>query len=150
MFEFKHQRGQTVYKAIFEFEVTNTEMDETASEEEFTTLAWDEEPFMKSESTVEETENTENTFIAKVQNDEQLKKAQDRVSRLKELNFKLLKTPNGLSELENEPAYKRKNINLESTPHSSESQVSRYTLSENDEKKIEIKPNNSFLHDNVD
>lgn len=137
-------------QSVFEFEITNTETEETTSEEEFETLGWDEEPFLKSESSVEENENTENTIIAKVQNDEQMKKAQDRVSRLKELNFKLLKTPNGLSELENEPAYKRKNINLESTPHSSESQVSRYTLSENDEKKIEIKPNNSFLHDNVD
>ncbi|MGB3948630.1 MAG: cell division protein FtsZ [Bacteroidia bacterium] len=134
----------------FEFEITNTTSVENTSEDEFTTLAWDEEPYLKSESSVEENENTENTIIAKVQNDEQMKKAQDRVSRLKELNFKLLKTPNGLSELENEPAYKRKNINLESTPHSSESQVSRYTLSEGEDKKIEIKPNNSFLHDNVD
>jgi cell division protein FtsZ len=137
-------------QSVFEFEITNTETNETTSEEEFETLGWDEEPFLKSESSVEENENTENTIIAKVQNDEQMKKAQDRVSRLKELNFKLLKTPNGLSELENEPAYKRKNINLESTPHSSESQVSRYTLSEGDDKKVEIKPNNSFLHDNVD
>jgi cell division protein FtsZ len=68
---------------------------------------------------------------------------------LKELSLKL-KTPNGLAELENEPAYKRKNINLEDTPHSSESQVSKYTLTENEDKKVEIKPNNSFLHDNVD
>ena len=84
-----------------------------------------------------------------MEDDEQLKKAQDRVAKLKELSFKL-KSPNGLSELENEPAYKRRNINLDATPHSSESQVSRYTLSEGDDKKVEIKPNNSFLHDNVD
>ena len=106
-----------------------------------------EEPVAKVEPVVESKE--ENTIVAKVQSDEQLKKAQDRVAKLKELSFKL-KSPNGLSELENEPAYKRRNINLDSTPHSSESQVSRYTLSENDEKKVEIKPNNSFLHDNVD
>ncbi|HEY0029529.1 MAG TPA: cell division protein FtsZ [Bacteroidia bacterium] len=100
-----------------------------------------------SEPVIESKE--ENTIISKVQNDEQLKKAQDRVAKLKELSFKL-KSPNGLSELENEPAYKRRNVNLDSTPHSSESQVSRYTLSEGDDKKVEIKPNNSFLHDNVD
>ena len=85
----------------------------------------------------------------KVTDEEQRKKAQERILRLKELSLKL-KSPNGLAELENEPAYKRKNINLESTPHSSESQVSKYTLTENEEKKVEIKPNNSFLHDNVD
>lgn len=135
-------------QASFEFEITNT-VETPADKWSDTTIDdWNSEPFLKSEPpTVEENENT---IIAKVQNDEQMKKAQDRVSRLKELNFKLLKTPNGLSELENEPAYKRRNINLDSTPHSSESQVSRYTLSEGDDKKIEIKPNNSFLHDNVD
>ncbi|MBA3705305.1 MAG: cell division protein FtsZ, partial [Bacteroidetes bacterium] len=101
------------------------------------------------ENVIENKEEEQNTIVAKVQNDEQLKKAQDRVAKLKELSFKL-KSPNGLSELENEPAYKRRNVNLDSTPHSSESQVSRYTLSENEEKKVEIKPNNSFLHDNVD
>jgi cell division protein FtsZ len=104
---------------------------------------------MQSENVIENSVEEENTFVAKVQNDEQLKKAQDRVAKLKELSFKL-KSPNGLSELENEPAYKRRNVSLDTTPHSSESQVSRYTLSEGEDKKVEIKPNNSFLHDNVD
>lgn len=79
----------------------------------------------------------------------QIRKAQERIQRLKELSYKL-KSPNGLAELENEPAYKRKGINLDNQQHSSESNVSRYTLSEGEDKKIEIKPNNSFLHDNVD
>lgn len=128
---------------IYEFEIKNR----VVASEESTIENKMEEPVAKVEPVIEAKE--ENTIVAKVQNDEQLKKAQDRVAKLKELSFKL-KSPNGLSELENEPAYKRRNINLDSTPHSSESQVSRYTLSENDEKKVEIKPNNSFLHDNVD
>ncbi|MGL4598610.1 MAG: cell division protein FtsZ [Bacteroidia bacterium] len=85
----------------------------------------------------------------KVAAEEQVKKAQERISKLKEISLKL-KTTQGLSELENEPAYKRRNIDLENTPHSSESQVSRFTLTETEDKKIEIRPNNSFLHDNVD
>lgn len=128
-------------QTTFEFEITN-----------ISNSAGTEEPFLianASEEKITPEGTDENTFIAKIQSDEQLKKAQDRVSKLKELSFKL-KSPNGLSELENEPAYKRRNINLEPTPHSSESQVSRYTLSEGDDKKVEIKPNNSFLHDNVD
>ncbi len=131
----------------FEFEITNKVVaEETPVIVNEITI---DEAYAKIEPVVEAKKEEENTIVAKVQNDEQLKKAQDRVAKLKELSFKL-KSPNGLSELENEPAYKRRNINLDSTPHSSESQVSRYTLSENEEKKIEIKPNNSFLHDNVD
>ena len=137
---------------IFEFEIANKVVAEEPIivnnvEETIVASITLDEAYAKSEPVVEAKE--ENTIVAKVQNDEQLKKAQDRVAKLKELSFKL-KSPNGLSELENEPAYKRRNINLDSTPHSSESQVSRYTLSEGDDKKVEIKPNNSFLHDNVD
>jgi cell division protein FtsZ len=124
----------------FEFEITNNKQ----SPEEPYIISYANEDKIKSEI-----ENKENTIIAKVQNEEQLKKAQERVARLRDLSFKV-KSQNGLSELENEPAYKRKGVNLDATPHSSESQVSRFTLSEGDDKKAEIKPNNSFLHDNVD
>jgi len=60
------------------------------------------------------------------------------------------RSPNSFSELENEPAYKRKNIQLSSTPHSSESAMSRYSLSTEKEEGTLLKKNNSFLHDNVD
>ncbi|MCH8905056.1 MAG: cell division protein FtsZ [Bacteroidetes bacterium] len=73
----------------------------------------------------------------------------DRVSQLKSMSVKL-KNPTYLSEIESEPAYKRKNIILNNPPHSSEQNLSRYTLTENEEGKPEIKENNSFLHDNVD
>ena len=80
--------------------------------------------------------------------EEQLRKSKERILRLKDLSMKL-RTANGLQELENEPAYKRKQMSLPDLPHSSESQVSRFTLSV-DEGITEIRPNNSFLHDNVD
>jgi len=80
--------------------------------------------------------------------EEQLRKSKERILRLKDLSMKL-RTTNGLQELENEPAYKRKQMSLPDVPHSSESQVSRFTLSV-DEGITEIRPNNSFLHDNVD
>lgn len=134
----------------FEFEITNNK---ESAEEPFI-ISYANETEMRSEmddstSLITSIENKENTIVAKVQSEEQLKKAQDRVARLRDLSFKV-KSQNGLSELENEPAYKRKGINLDATPHSSESQISRFTLSEGDDKKVEIKPNNSFLHDNVD
>lgn len=85
----------------------------------------------------------------KMDEEEQMKKSQDRILKLKALSLKM-KSPGGINDLEEEPAYKRRNIKLEDTPHSSESNVSRYTLGEDEEKKTTLKQNNSFLHDNVD
>ena len=98
---------------------------------------------VKNDSTNEEI--TLKTFSA----EEQQKKANERIAKLKQISFKI-KTPQGLSDMESEPAYVRRNVNLSSVPHSSESNISRYTLTDGDDNKAEIKPNNSFLHDNVD
>ncbi|MES2455221.1 MAG: cell division protein FtsZ [Bacteroidota bacterium] len=81
--------------------------------------------------------------------EDQLKKSKERILRLKDLSMKL-RTSNGLQELESEPAYKRKQMQLQQVQHSSESQVSRFTLSSDEDGSTEIRPNNSFLHDNVD
>lgn len=83
--------------------------------------------------------------------EEQQRMDTKRMHRIRELTVRL-KTPSGLSDLEGEPAYKRRNIRLEDAPHSSESEVSRYTLSDDadGEGRSELRSNNSFLHDNVD
>lgn len=72
---------------------------------------------------------------------------EERRQRLKNLSVKL-NNPEVLNELENKPAYLRKGIALDNVEHSSESNVSKWTISDDDEP--EIKDNNSFLHDNVD
>jgi len=77
------------------------------------------------------------------------KRAKERIKKLKDLSIKL-KTPGGLAELEKEPAYVRRNVELTDPPPASDSEISRYTLSPDDENQTEIKSNNSFLHDNVD
>lgn len=79
--------------------------------------------------------------------EEQIRLAQERIKKLKELTLKM-KTPEGLNDLEKTSAWQRKQVNLDNTSStpSKDSQVSRYTLGENNE----IRPNNSFLHDNVD
>lgn len=84
-----------------------------------------------------------------VSREEQIKLAQERIRKLKDITLKM-KSPEGLAALEKQTAFERKNIVLENKTPSTESSVSRYTLSEGDDKKIEIRPNNSFLHDNVD
>ena len=76
--------------------------------------------------------------------------ANERMRKLKNLSMKL-NNPSGMAEMETEPAFKRRNIQLNSTPVSSESNYSKYTFSTDDDNKgTEIRRNNSFLHDNVD
>jgi cell division protein FtsZ len=76
----------------------------------------------------------------------------EREMRIKELSIKL-KTPSGLSDLEEEPAYMRRKVNLDTVKNSNESTVSRFSLNEtvdeNGQKRVELR-DNPFLHDNVD
>ncbi len=80
--------------------------------------------------------------------EEQMRKNKERINRLKELSMRL-RTPNGVNDLDQEPAYLRKKQAMDNTPLSSESQVSRYTITE-ENGQPQIRPNNPFLHDNVD
>ncbi len=84
-----------------------------------------------------------------ISREEQIKLAQERIRKLKEITLKM-KSPEGLAALEKQTAFERKNISLENKTPSTESTISRFTLTETEDKKIEIRPNNSFLHDNVD
>lgn len=81
--------------------------------------------------------------------EDQIKLAQERIRKLKDITLKM-KSPEGIAALEKQTAFERKNITLDNKIPSTESNISRYTLSEGDDKKIEIRQNNSFLHDNVD
>ncbi len=94
----------------------------------------------------------ERTLSDRPSRTELISRNKEREMRIREFTIKL-KTPSGLSELENEPAYARKKISLDSAPHSSESTVSRFSLNEstdeNGNKRTEL-GNNPFLHDNVD
>ena len=80
--------------------------------------------------------------------EEQLRKSRERIMRLKDLSMKL--RSGNIQELENVPAYKRKEVALQQNVHSSETQISRFSLLADEDGKTEIRPNNSFLHDNVD
>jgi len=54
-----------------------------------------------------------------------------------------------IDQMEKIPAYKRKNIKIDEPEHSKTSNVSRFTLSE-EEGDIFLKSDNAYLHDNVD
>jgi len=76
-------------------------------------------------------------------------KARTRIMQLRELSMKM-SSSSGLADLEKEPAYKRRNVQLSNLPGQEDSQISRYTLGTDQENKPEIRPNNPFLHDRVD
>jgi cell division protein FtsZ len=54
-----------------------------------------------------------------------------------------------IDQLEKIPAYKRKNVKIDEPEHSKVSNVSRFTLSEED-GDIFLRSDNAYLHDNVD
>lgn len=80
--------------------------------------------------------------------EEQLRKSRERIMRLKDLSMKL--RAGNLQELESVPAYKRKEIALQQTPGSHESQISKFSLSTDEDGNVEIRDTNSFLHNKPD
>ncbi len=84
-----------------------------------------------------------------ISREEQEQLAEARISRIKRISLKL-KTPSGIADLEDEPAYKRRNIKLDDVEGSDESSETRMSLGENDEGTSGLSTGNSFLHDNVD
>ena len=90
------------------------------------------------------------TLESAVENSENLKiESRERENRLRAISQQL-RTPSGLTKLEDIPAYKRNNIELEDVPNVDDTEISTFTLEDDGENKPEFNENNSFLHDNVD
>jgi cell division protein FtsZ len=86
----------------------------------------------------------------KIEDDRRKKLMQEaalRRERLRQMNTRMT-SPQNIADLESEPAYLRRGMNIENPQHSSEPVVSRWSISEDGEPHI--KENNSYLHDNVD
>ena len=75
------------------------------------------------------------------------KRTEERKIKLKEFNYKFAKARRVL-DMEKEPAYKRAGIELESDIISDD--ISATKIEEDNDGNLELKSNNSFLHDNVD
>ena len=81
---------------------------------------------------------------------ERVRKLRDSHEHLKSQLFEEEEKKDDIDDLENEPAYVRKKIKIENIKHSSESKISKYSLSEDEEKNPTLREDNSYLHDNVD
>ncbi|WP_040281438.1 cell division protein FtsZ [Psychroserpens damuponensis] len=75
-------------------------------------------------------------------------RADERRRKMKDFNYKFNTAK--IDEIEKEPAYKRQGVNLENAQHSSETNASRTSVSSDENDDIQLRSNNSFLHDNVD
>ncbi len=84
-----------------------------------------------------------NSPISKILSD----RTEERKRKMKEFNYKFKNSPSRIDEIEKQPAYKRMGIDLNETK--SEPNISRTSVNTEDDE-IELRKNNSYLHDNVD
>ena len=127
----------------------NKEQDKSKESDTFTLLK---HPEKTEVGPIDEKQTFENKTLEEttIEENESIKKnAEERVSKLKSMSMSF-RVPGKLNELETQPAYLRKNIDLTEAEHSSQSVVSRHTLGEDTKSDTVIKSDNSFLHDNVD
>ena len=101
------------------------------------------------EKPVKEKDNDEladplNSPISKLLSD----RTEERKRKMKEFNYKFRNSNSKIDEIEKQPAYKRMGIELDETD-SSDTNLSRTTVNTDDDE-LDLRSNNSFLHDNVD
>jgi len=75
-------------------------------------------------------------------------RADERRKKLKDFNYKFHNNSNRIEELEKEPAFKRSGVDISTNPMSNN--TSRISLGTDSNDDIQLRSNNSFLHDNVD
>lgn len=85
-----------------------------------------------------------NTPISKLLRD----RTEERKKKMKEFNYKFRNSASKIDEIEKEPAYKRMGIELDETSES-DTNISRTSVNTDDDD-VDLRSNNSFLHDNVD
>ena len=75
-------------------------------------------------------------------------RADERRKKLKEFNYKFHNNVSKIDEYEKEPAYKRLGLDISNNQaNNANSRISVGTDSNND---LQLRSNNSYLHDNVD
>lgn len=75
-------------------------------------------------------------------------RAEERRRKMKEFNYKFHNSASRIDEFEKEPAYKRMGIDL--TDSRTDNSKSRLSLGADSNDDLQLRSNNSFLHDNVD
>ncbi|WP_223551138.1 cell division protein FtsZ [Aestuariivivens sp. NBU2969] len=101
------------------------------------------------EDTVEEEVTTDEVDPMNMPISQLLKeRAEERKRKMKDFNYKFNNAK--IDDIEKVPAYKRQGVDLSEVKHSSETDMSRTSIGLDDNDDIQLRSNNSFLHDNVD
>jgi len=116
----------------------------TVKEEEISFSTKTIAPVPKEESNDNEPADPLNSPINKLLSD----RTEERKKRMKEFNYKFRNSASKIEDIEKQPAYKRMGIELDETKNS-DTNISRTSVNTDDDD-IELRSNNSFLHDNVD
>jgi cell division protein FtsZ len=149
-----NKEGETRYSLDDYMDLENKLTGAKSRAEEFEPkLVEDELVFEKKTEKIQNSnsENDEERYIDPMDSpiEELLKaRADERRRKLKDFNYKFQNSVNNIEEIEKEPAYKRQGINLNENPKGGK--VSRTSLGEDSNDEIQLRSNNSFLHDNVD
>lgn len=149
-----NKEGETRYSLDDYMELENKLTGAKSKAEEFEPKIVEDELVFEKKTIAEKEPDSETTETVEVDPmnspiDEILKdRADERRRKLKDFNYKFQNSRSNIEEIEKEPAYKRQGVELDES--SRENRISRTTLSEDSNDEIQLRSNNSFLHDNVD
>lgn len=105
--------------------------------------------FKKTEIVEQKSEYLEEVSPVEMTIEETLRaRAEERKRKMKDFNYKFNNSAARIDEIEKEPAYKRMGIDVTSTPNTNGQ--SRMSLGTDSNDDLQLRSNNSFLHDNVD
>ncbi len=123
-----------------------------------TTTAFEEPIAAELNMTIKKIEDSEKQEITAFVNNSPLEqtieetlkiRADERRKKLKEFNYKFHNNSSHIDQLERIPAYKRSGLDLNDNTHLN-NQSSRLSLGKDSNNDLQLRSNNSFLHDNVD
>ncbi|POS01519.1 cell division protein FtsZ [Flavobacterium croceum DSM 17960] len=124
-------------------------LDEPIAEEYNFTLKVDDSPAVSTHTPSYPIQSFENSTPVDMSIEDMLKlRADERRRKLKEFNHKFHNNSSRIEDLEKEPAYKRLGVDI--TENQTSSSNSRISLGTDSNDDIQLRSNNSFLHDNVD
>ena len=89
-------------------------------------------------------------FMDEEKTSERIDKIKKHQAYLKNQGYLEEDKENEIEELENQPAFIRKNRKIKKSVHSSNRKISKYSLYDDEENGTRLSSDNTYLHDNVD
>jgi cell division protein FtsZ len=129
---------------LFESKKVESVQEEIIPEElNFTTKQVENPIFSASPTNINETSPMEMSIEESLRH-----RAEERRRKMKEFNYKFQNSASRVDEIEREPAYKRMGLDISNS--NIEHNKSRMSIGTDSNDDIQLRSNNSFLHDNVD